>query len=163
MDVNGTLVWYYNICKREVWLMSRYIVPDQRDENLDLGRFIHEMSYRRSHKEISFGNVKFDVLFHKGREITIGETKKSSEYMEASRWQLMFYLHVLKECGINAKGLLLYPDEKKRVEVVLDEDKEEQLKIMIKEIETIKNASLAPGVKKINFCRNCAYKDYCYA
>jgi CRISPR-associated exonuclease Cas4 len=42
MEVNGTLVWYYSICKREVWLMSRNISPDQRDTNIDIGRFIHE-------------------------------------------------------------------------------------------------------------------------
>ena len=42
MVVNGTLIWYYNICRREVWLMCRNIVPDQSDENIDYGRFMHE-------------------------------------------------------------------------------------------------------------------------
>ena len=57
MEVNGTLMWYYMICKREVWLMSRNIVPDQKDTNIDIGRFIHETSYTRNKKEIEFGNV----------------------------------------------------------------------------------------------------------
>ena len=61
--INGTLMWYYGICKREVWLMSRNIVPDQSDTNIDIGRFLHETAYSRNKKEIEFGNVKFDVLY----------------------------------------------------------------------------------------------------
>ena len=65
MDVNGTLFWYYNICKREVWLMTRQIVPDQQDDNISFGRFLHETTYQRNKKEILFGNVKFDVILEK--------------------------------------------------------------------------------------------------
>lgn len=28
MEVTGTLIWYYYICKREVWLMFHQIAPD---------------------------------------------------------------------------------------------------------------------------------------
>ena len=55
MEVNGTLMWYYAICSREVWLMSRNIIPDQKDTNIEIGKFIHETSYERSKKEIEFG------------------------------------------------------------------------------------------------------------
>ena len=94
MDVNGTLFWYYNICKREVWLMTHQIVPDQQNDNISFGRFLHETTYQRNKKEILFGNVKFDVILEKGDHLVIGETKKSSRYSEASKWQLMYYLQV---------------------------------------------------------------------
>lgn len=134
MDVNGTLIWYYNICKREVWLMSHYIVPDQQNSNIDFGRFLHEHTYQRKQKEIVFGNVKFDVLLQKGDELVIGETKKSSRYSEASKWQLMFYLQILKKAGIQASDMLLYPQEKKREKIVLDDKSEELLNQMIFDI-----------------------------
>ena len=127
ININGTLLWYFNICEREVWLMNRNIVPDQHDENIELGRFIHENSFTRNDKEITFGNVKFDVIFKNKKEIVIGETKKSSKYEKASKWQLMFYLKVLKEAGISAKGVLLYPQEKKRSEVELTLENEIKL------------------------------------
>lgn len=92
MEVNGTLIWYLNICKREVWLMSHYIVPDQQNENLDLGRFLHEQTYKRNGKEIAFGNIRFDVLLETKDKLVIGETKKTSSFSEASKWQLMYYL-----------------------------------------------------------------------
>lgn len=163
VEVNGTLLWYYNICKREVWLMSHNIVPDQHDENIDLGRFIHEFSYQRKDKEISFGNVKFDVLLDNKKEMLIGEIKKSSKFSEASKWQLLYYLKTLKAAGINAKGLLLYPEERKRMPVELNEENEEKLHEMINDIEKIRLKESPPGVKKIGYCKNCGYKEYCYA
>ncbi len=42
----GTLVWYYFICKMEVWLMGHEITPDDDQENLKVGRAIHTIYYR---------------------------------------------------------------------------------------------------------------------
>lgn len=162
-EANGTYLWYYNICKREVWLMSRRIVPDQRNENIDLGRFIHEFSFKRDNKEISFGNVKFDVLFQSKGQLVIGETKKTSKYSEASKWQLMYYLRVLKKANIDAKGVLLYPQEKKRTNIELDEDAEKKLDDMESEIDKIIESEMPPDINKNKYCRNCGYKEYCYA
>ncbi|NLY44320.1 MAG: CRISPR-associated protein Cas4 [Clostridiaceae bacterium] len=163
LEVNGTLVWFYCICKREVWLMSRNITPDEKDENIDIGRFIHETTYKRNTKEIHFGNVKFDVFMHDENGLVIGETKKSSKYREASKWQLLFYLSVLKKAGITAKGMLLYPEEKKREEVELTQENEEALEMMIKEIEKTMSYEIPPPVEKKAFCKKCGYREYCYA
>jgi CRISPR-associated exonuclease Cas4 len=163
MDVNGTLLWYYNICKREVWLMNRAIVPDQHNDNIDLGRFIHEQSYSRKDKEVSFGNVKFDVVFKSKDKLIIGETKKTSKYKEASKWQLLFYLRVLKQAGINAEGVLLCPQEKKRTPILLNKENEESLDEMIEDIKKICSTKYPIKPKKIPFCKNCAYKEYCFA
>lgn len=163
MDVNGTLIWYYNICKREVWLMSRNIVPDQSDENIDFGKFLHEQTYKRNKKEILFGNVKFDVILNTKEKLVIGETKKTSRYSEASRWQLLYYLNVLVDAGIKAEGVLLYPEEKKRTEVTLNEETLTQLETMKNEIIEIVERSTAPKVKKCKFCYSCGYSEYCYS
>lgn len=163
MYVNGTMVWYYNVCKREVWLMSRAIVPDQHDENIDIGRFIHERTYSRNDKEISFGNVKFDVIFKSKDQITIGETKKSSKYAEASKWQLMYYLNELKNANIKAKGVLLYPEEKKKTNIELTKDDICKLNEISIDIEKICKMDSPPTVKKVAFCKNCAYREYCYS
>ena len=160
MEVNGTLMWYYMICKREVWLMSRNVVPDQKDTNIDIGRFIHETSYNRNKKEIEFGNVKFDVLLSNKDELVIGETKKSSRFQEASRIQLLYYLRELK-AGINSKGVLLYPEEKKRIEVDLDEEAEQLLESIESQVKLIIEDD-NPSNSKNKFCRSCGYKEYCY-
>jgi len=163
MDVNGTLVWYYHICKREVWLMHRQIIPDQKDMNIDIGRFIHEHSYKRNSKEIYFGNVKFDI-FEKTRDgIVIGEIKKSSKAEEASRMQLLYYLYQLKEAGIKASGVLRYPEERKNTHVKLNRETEKHLLECIEDIKRIALSNIAPEVFRKPVCRRCGYREYCYA
>ncbi|BBE30401.1 hypothetical protein OSSY52_05420 [Tepiditoga spiralis] len=80
MKQTGTLIWYYKICKREVWFMSRNIIPDQYDENIDYGRFLHEQVYQKKKKEISFGRVKFDLVYKSKDKLIIGEIKKTSKF-----------------------------------------------------------------------------------
>ncbi|MBZ4663988.1 MAG: cas4 [Caloramator sp.] len=163
MDVNGTLIWYYNICKREVYLISHGILPNQDDENIDIGRFIHENYYRRNEKEIRFGNVVFDVMYQNQNKLIIGETKKSSKFLEASKWQLLYYLKILNEAGIDAKGVLQYPEERRRVEVELTDENIIKLKKMEEEIINIIESPLPPKVEECVYCKNCAYREYCYA
>jgi len=38
--ITGTLMWYYFICHREVWLMARQVIPEQDNELIDLDRFL---------------------------------------------------------------------------------------------------------------------------
>lgn len=163
MEVNGTLMWYYMICKREVWLMSRNVVPDQRDTNIDIGRFIHETSYNRNKKEIEFGNVKFDVILSSKDEFVIGETKKSSKFQEASKVQLLYYLRELKKAGLNSKGVLLYPEEKKRIEVELDEEAGQLIDKIERQVKSIIEDEDPPPIIKNKYCKSCGYKEYCYA
>ncbi|HBF78050.1 MAG TPA: CRISPR-associated protein Cas4 [Clostridiaceae bacterium] len=162
-EINGTLIWYYNICKKEVWFMSHSIVPDQGDENIDLGKFIHEFSYKRDDKEVSFGNVKFDVVFQSKQELVIGETKKSSKYEQASKWQLMYYLKVLNDAGINARGVLLYPQERKRTDVNLNDKAIKKLEVMVNDIERITNLNIPPEIESNRYCIKCGYREYCFA
>jgi CRISPR-associated exonuclease Cas4 len=114
INVNGTLIWYYYICPREVWLMSHQLTPDQDDGNMVLGRFIGENSYQREKKELAVGGSKIDVFHLENGKMVIGEVKKSSKYRKSARMQLALYLSELKERGIDAKGdiciLLIFVD-----------------------------------------------------
>jgi len=117
VSINGTLIWYYYICKREVWLMSRYIVPDQENANIDLGRFIHDEAYERQKKEINLGNIVLDIFRKEKGQLIIGEVKKTSRYEKSAMMQLAFYLKELKEHGVNASGELLFPKERKKLKL----------------------------------------------
>ena len=163
VDITGTLVWFYKICPREVWLMVRNILPDQKDDNIDYGRFLHDTTYQGNEKEVLFGNVKFDVIFKTENKLVIGETKKTSKYEDASRYQLAFYLQVLKKAGIYAEGQLLYPEEKKRVDVILTEQLEEELEQIKQKIILIAEKEKAPQPKKNSFCKKCGYREYCFS
>ena len=163
-NLNGTLIWYYYCCPREVWLMVHQINPDQDDANMDLGRFIHENTYDRDkQKEISIGHIKLDIVRQNKDGLVIGEVKKSSRYLQSARMQLAFYLRELKGRGIDAKGELLFPKEKRKEEVELTPELERELDVASMEIESIAQQDNPPLLQKKALCRNCAYKEFCWA
>lgn len=102
--VSGTLVWYYYICKREVWLMAHRLEPDPEDDNIQYGRFLHQFSHQRRKKEVSLGHVILDIIREENGRVIIGEIKKSSKYMTSARMQLLYYLRELKGWGSTPKA-----------------------------------------------------------
>lgn len=163
LNVNGTLVWYYFICKRELWLMAHNIVPDQDDINIEIGRFIHENSYARKKKELSIGNVKVDVLSKKDGYLMVGEIKKTSKYIESAKMQLAYYLLELKRHGLDGTGVLMFPKERKRIEISLNNELIKELEELEEDILRICYAPYPENPKKINFCRKCGYTEFCWA
>ncbi|KXG09895.1 hypothetical protein AT864_01854 [Anoxybacillus sp. P3H1B] len=163
MDVNGTHIWYYFICKREVWLIAHQIAADQEDDNLEIGRFISETTYQRQKKEMLIGNIKVDRIRREGDTLVVGEVKKSSTYEKSAYYQLLYYLDTLKKMGIEAKGELLFPKEKKVTKVGWTEEGKKVLEEVVADIRRIARLPIPPESKKIQFCRSCAYREYCFA
>lgn len=163
MDVTGTHIWYYFICKREVWLIIHNIAADQEDENMDIGRFINEHTFQRNKQEVLLGNIKVDRIRREDGQLVIGEVKKSSRFIESARYQLLYYLQTLKKMGIDARGELLFPEEKKKETVELTVSTEQELNEAVEEIRKIARQPVPPPPVKIGFCRNCAYREYCWA
>lgn len=163
INVNGTLVWYYFICPREVWLIAHQINPDEDNANVNLGRFIQDYSYPRERKEILVGHSKMDVFRVSKEGLIVGEVKKSSRYRDSARMQLAFYLSELKQRGIVAKGELRFPREKRKEEVILDGRMELELDRVRRDILRILYLPGPPAPIKINFCKKCAYAEFCWS
>lgn len=161
--ITGTLIWYYYICRREVWLMSRQIVADQQDENMEWGRYLHENAYAREKKEISWDSIKMDTLSKKRGELVVAEVKKTSSYLKSAKMQVLFYLYNLKIAGIDAMGELRFPEEKRREVVELDEAAESEIKEAVRHIKFIIAQQTPPEAVQIKFCRKCAYQEFCWA
>jgi len=158
--ISGTLIWYYYVCKREVWLMAREITPDQDFPSLEIGRAIHEIFYANFKKEISIEGAKIDLIEKEDRVIC--EVKTSSRYLEAAKFQLAYYLYRLKEMGIRSSGIITIPKEKKRTKVILDDQIERKLIETFNEIKKIVSSDKPPPQIRIPYCRKCAYKDFCW-
>jgi len=159
--MNGTLLWYHSICKREVWLIAHAIEADQQNDFLELGKFIHEHSYRRERKEIAIDNTIVIDLLPSGK--VIAEVKKSSKFLRSAKMQLLFYLWYMKQKGVDLKGEILIPNERKKIEVTLTPSNETKLLKAMEEIENIVAMPRPPKAKKIPFCKNCAYKELCWS
>ncbi len=163
IKVSGTHLWYYTICKRQVWLISRQITPDQEDDNLLLGRYIDRESYRRLKRSLIVDNNKIDVFFHEEEKLVVAEVKKSSKAIESAKMQLSHYLMKLKEKGIEVEGELRFPTEKEKIRIKLDEALEEELRQINQEIQALIASEKAPQPYRIPYCKKCAYFEFCWS
>lgn len=163
MPVTGTDIWYYFICKRESWLMSHKITPDEEDENIEIGRFIHEYRYKREKQETAIDTIKLDRIKKVNGKLVVQEIKKSSRFETSARYQLLYYLDTLKQMGIEATGELLFPEERKKEMVEWTPEEKSVLDQAVEEIRKIAKMPVPPKPYKIKFCGKCAYKEFCWA
>lgn len=163
LHVTGTLVWYYYVCKRQVWLMSHQINPDEDDPNIAYGRFLQKISYGREKKEKVVGNCKFDLVQQRDGTIVVSEVKKTSRHEKSATMQLLFYLKELWERGVEAVGELRFPEEKRRKTVVLTDEALREVKETEAHIIELIKRDLPPKPEKTKWCRNCGYVEFCWS
>jgi len=160
--IPGTQINYYFICKRKLWLFSKDLSMEQNSELVALGQLLHELSYNEEKKGVEIGSAKFDFI-RKGDKIIINEIKKSDKIGEAHKWQLVYYLYLLKKRGVKAEGILRYPKLRKTEKVELTKEKEEKIKQVLEEIKKITSLAKPPEVVRKPFCKKCSYYELCFA
>lgn len=160
--VNGTIIESYLVCKRQAWLHLHKITPFQEHPLLELGRIIDEYSYKRSIKRIILENIQIDIVERQDEELLIGEIKKSSKAKDIAKTQLLFYMYTLKKMGVPSTGILMFPKERRREKVLLTKEEEENIEKLVKEISNLANLEQIPQFEKSAFCKNCAYKEFCF-
>lgn len=165
LSISGTLIWYYYICPREVWLMGHKITPDQDWEDVQYGRFLQEHVYARDKKtkEVAVGSSKLDLIRKVGDKLVVVEVKKSSRFLESARMQLAYYLLELEKQGIEASGELRFPEERRKEDVSLTPKVRSKLREALTEIEKLLRSPRPPTAKRIRWCSKCAYNELCWA
>lgn len=163
MRVNGTLINYYFHCKRQCYLHGNRLNMEDNSENVKIGKALHQEKEAKSKKtEIKIDNIRIDKLT---KEYLV-EVKKSDADVEASKWQLMYYLKFLREKGIDRKGKLEFIEKKKgNVKIMyfeLDEKTVQELNRYENEIENLIKGDEVPPVLNEGKCKKCAYYEYCY-
>lgn len=163
MRVNGTLINYYFHCKRQCYLHGNRLNLEDNSEIVKIGKALHkEKAAKSSNSEIMIDNICLDRLTSE----YLTEIKKSDADEEACKWQLLYYLFVLKQKGIERKGKLEFIEKNKsgnRIMIMeLTEELEEQLLHYIDEIEKLLLEEEIPEAIKKKCCNQCAYYEYCY-
>jgi CRISPR-associated exonuclease Cas4 len=165
MYITGTHINYFFICHRKLWLFANGINMEHTSNLVAEGKLIHETSYQqRSEKytEIQLEGIRIDYFDPVNK--VIHETKKSGSNEAAHKWQLKYYIYVLKQHGMDgAIGILEYPKQRKTEKVTITPEDEDQLKKIETDIrELVVSASCPPRIKKSK-CRNCSYFDFCWS
>lgn len=161
LKATGLQVQYHQVCKRKLWLHSHQINFEQDSDTVLQGKILHEQSYNyKDRKELDIDQlIKIDLY----EDEYIGEVKSSSKMTHADRAQLMYYLYVLKQLGIEKKGRIHYPKEKKTEEITLTKEDEKKIEEILMDIENVISQEKPPKFKKLPYCSKCAYHSFCFA
>lgn len=162
MRVNGTLMNYFFHCKRQCYLHGNRLNLEDNSEQVKIGKALHEERDKSENTEIALENIRLDKL---SKEY-LTEVKKSDADVEAAKWQLLFYLKILKDKGVIRKGKLEFIEKektnKKIVYVELTPEEEQELNVYIQQIEELLLQDKIPEVLNKPKCKKCAYYEYCY-
>ena len=163
MKINGTLINYYFHCKRQCYLHANRINLEDNSEDVRIGKILHQINEQKSKKgEVNIDNIKIDKLT---RDYLV-EVKKSDSDIESVKWQVLLYLHKLKQKGIERKGKIEFIEKNKQDKKIhyinLDDTNEKALLEVLKKIETLINQDTPPPAKFENKCKKCAYYEYCF-
>ncbi len=163
IQITGTLISYYFICKTKLWLHANRINLEDNSEDVRIGKVLHEIKEEDSkNAEIKIDNIKIDKIT---KEYLI-EYKKSDSDLEAIRWQVLLYLYKLKQKEIIRKGkveLFEQNRQSKKTHIIeLDSQSETELLMILDEIEKMIEAPTPPPVILDNKCKRCAYYEYCF-
>lgn len=159
--LGGVHIQYYFVCHRKLWLYSKNLGLEEDHERVQDGKLLHERAYKRAKKKELFVDegIKVDAL--EGEYVR--EVKLTSKMTKADKYQLLYYLYQLKKRGLERKGLVSYTKEKKTEEIVLTENYEKEIKKIETNIFKIINLHTPPKVIRKNYCKSCAYYDFCFA
>jgi len=151
-------------CERQAWLELHRFSSDSENSNLTIGNMIHQSTFKREkHKEIELPGAKIDMMWVKGKMTVVGEIKKSSKSIKGARIQLLYYLRLLRDRGIEAEGEIIIPEEHKRIKVNLGDDELSEILKIENELKKLGLQPYPPRPKKLRICRNCGHAEYCWA
>jgi CRISPR-associated exonuclease Cas4 len=163
MKLTGTIINYYFHCKRQCWLFAHRINLEDNSEDVRIGRIMHELkSEGKANTEIAIDSIKVDKLT--GDYLV--EMKKSDADPEAVRWQVLYYLKVLKSKGINKKGKIEFSEKNKQDNKIhyvdLTQDLEVEVDRLALQINNFLESDAPPAAERQAKCKRCAYFEYCF-
>jgi CRISPR-associated exonuclease Cas4 len=164
----GTQVNYYAICHRKLWLFSRGVEMERENENVQIGKLLGEQSYSREQREIAIDDrIVIDWAEHTVNpdgSLTLHEVKKSKSFNAAHRLQLLYYILYLKNKGVQARGQIDYPLQRRTENVELTPAAETEVLQVLDGIDSIVSTDESPPrLENRRLCEKCAYFELCWS
>ena len=164
MTPSATLITYYHLCHRKLWLHAHHITMEHNSQTVAEGKLIGETTYQRrakKWKELSVGNSKID--HYDPQTNTIREVKKSPKLEFVHIAQVQYYLYLLEQRGVaNATGIIEYPKHRKTTTVQLDATTRTAIAGWIAESQRIVHSPTCPALVQKSYCRSCSFRDFCF-
>ena len=165
MHFTATLINYFHICHRKLWLHANDIRMEHSSDVVTEGKLIGENTYQQrpvKYVELQIDGIKID--FYDAKNRVVHEVKKSDKIETAHEAQVKYYLYVLKKHGIDgATGIIEYPTIRHTTHVELSEDDLNLIPLWEAEIASIISSDAIPVVIEKPICKKCSYFEFCYS
>ncbi|MCO6488646.1 MAG: CRISPR-associated protein Cas4 [Phaeodactylibacter sp.] len=162
--ISATHISYYHLCHRKLWLFHRKIKMEHTSDTVYEGKLIGSQAYARRAgrwRELSLGPIKVDHF--DPRQKLVREVKKSPKLEASHVAQVKYYLYYLEQAGVdNPRGLIEYPKHRKTTDVRLTGADRQEIRGWEAEIERIVQQPNCPELVRKSYCRQCAYRDFCF-
>lgn len=156
--VTGIAIQYAVICERELWFYLHGVDIDRDNSHIATGSSVDEHFYTDAETYVLDSMIAPDIL-EDGR---IVEVKPTSNKTNGPKMQLSYYLWYLQEFyDLEKTGVLAYPTERKREEVILTEERANTVEELIDTVYEMYTASSPPEFEEKPVCGSCAYRDFC--
>lgn len=175
LRIGGTEVHYYVLCPRKLWWFSHGMEQEHAggagasgsagQENVALGTLLHEQSYPGKHKkDVLIDNLLRLDFTESGAVHEVKKSRGGSRAENATRFQLLYYLYYLKhEKGVETTGVIDYPTQRRREEVALTPELEQQVEQVIAGVQETRELPVPPFIAEpMTICRKCAYQELCW-
>lgn len=161
MELTGTLINYYFHCKRQCYFAGNKMNFEHNSQLVQIGTALHHAKNKGKHTEVYLDGICIDKI--QGDYVI--EYKKSNSDMEAAKWQLYYYLYVLRQKGIDKKGKIICFEnstgQEKTLEIELTESVIRDLERLKREIFDLISMDGPVPLVESEKCGACAYNYYC--
>lgn len=162
-SIGGQHFYYLESCKRQLWLYLQKINLTDGHEAVELGKLIHEETFKDEKKEIQISGFKIDFVHKDGY---VHETKSSKTIKSEHPMQPLFYAYYLRfVMGFESiRGAKIhYPLLGQVKTILLDEAIKKKIEDKIDQILQIAKEKQMPDVHpNKSLCGKCAYYEFCY-
>ena len=158
--LTGLHFFHHATCTTRLWLFHRNIQMDRENPHVQIGRVLDETTFRR-HKRLTLpGRAAIDFIKEPEGEFMVHEVKKGCRNHPGHFAQVQFYLEVLaREYGVEAKGQIHYPQERKTTKVYRDPEAIDRAAAQI--LTMLEGACPEPTRKPV--CRGCSHQEFCWS
>jgi CRISPR-associated exonuclease Cas4 len=167
LRIGGTEVQYYVYCPRRLWwyahgMQQEHAGGNSGQEHVALGQLLHQDSYPdKTRKDVLIDDLLRLDFTDDG---VVHEIKKSKSGQKAAFYQLLYYLYYLKhEKGIETTGIIDYPLQRRREEVELTPEYEEDIRQIVIGVQATREMTRPPVIDKpMAICKKCSYQELCW-
>ena len=161
--ITGVQINYLYVCKTKLWLFSHKITFEQESDAVMIGKLLHETYFSNRKKNLILGKIAVDFI-EKNQGVLVHEIKKSSSNMQGTVMQVAYYMYYISKLShqIVPEAVINVVSERRIVKIKPSPELFKNVEKSINDVKKIISSEKVPEPKRTQYCKKCAYRDFCW-